>query len=458
MGERVYTISTRLETKSGLAGYLDKFSTEYGKLRRKMFYDINKGVLKTQTLSTYISGFMLRNGILKRTANSIRYDIMGKTKALLALKKTQLKELKYCIKNKEQRLNELRKVITELKPKVRDNKATEKQLQKYRNARISHYYLCNKINFMYQKLEKLQNDIAENCVQICFGGKKLYKKQYNLKENGYKTHKSWYKHFVKERDGYVYYVGSTGESCGNQIVQLYYDKQSDTYMLKMRKEKAFCTSNREQDKYIIVNGLQFKYMSAELQDVLENNKALTYTFVRKRCSWYMLVSFSKAVEETTRYNNGVIGLDYNVGFIQAVETNSTGNMVDISRYDLQYHGTGNKAKTEIETVVSRIVKGAQSVGKDIVIEELDFRKKKAERKYGKRCAGYNRMLHTFDYSRYSEKLRNSCNKYGVHCITVSAVDTTKIGYKRYGESRKLNRHQAAAYVIGRRGQGYVDAV
>ena len=39
---------------------------------------------------------------------------------------------------------------------------------------------------------------------------------------------------------------------------------------------------------------------------------------------------------------------------------------------------------------------------------------------------------------------------------VKAYHTSKIGKKKYCEKKKLNVHQAASYVIARRGQGFRD--
>lgn len=111
--------------------------------------------------------------------------------------------------------------------------------------------------------------------------------------------------------------------------------------------------------------------------------------------------------------------------------------------------------SEIKEKISRIVKMASSKKKDIVIEDLDFKKKKA--KQNKReNAGYNRMLHLFDYHRYAFWLENLCIKYGVRLTKVNPAYTSVIGKKKYSNSRKLTVHRAAAFVIARRGQRFCD--
>ena len=151
-------------------------------------------------------------------------------------------------------------------------------------------------------------------------------------------------------------------------------------------------------------------------------------------------------------------MDYNDGFIQLSETDKSGNLIHLQKYDLKFHGCGNKAKTEIEQTLHTITKYAVKVGKDIVIEDLDFKKTKskqfkAESEKGK---DYNRMLHRFDYSRYKQKLKDITVNQKVFLALVSPRNTSKIGKQKYSNLKKLTIHQAASYVIARRYQGFND--
>ena len=46
--------------------------------------------------------------------------------------------------------------------------------------------------------------------------------------------------------------------------------------------------------------------------------------------------------------------------------------------------------------------------------------------------------------------------YGVMLKMVNPAYTSKIGKQKYSKARKLTVHNAAAYVIARRGQGFED--
>ena len=55
-----------------------------------------------------------------------------------------------------------------------------------------------------------------------------------------------------------------------------------------------------------------------------------------------------------------------------------------------------------------------------------------------------------------DTMKNTCHRMHICLTMVKAYDTSKIGKKKYCEKKKLNVHQAASYVIARRGQGFFD--
>lgn len=297
----------------------------------------------------------------------------------------------------------------------------------------------------------------------------MFSKQYRLKENGFKSHIGWYNAFVKNRDKNILYVGSSNETYGNQMFQMTYDSNTDKFNVKVRKEDKYCKDTN--DKYVTLDNIDFGYRKEELKSIIKayDDKAdiripLTYRFHREKNKWYLQVIFSveydSDYESRTTNKFGTIGLDYNDGFIEFTETDESGNPVKQQRYDLNYHGTGNKAKTEIQQVVSRIVTYAEQHCKDIVIENLNFKRTKAlqEKSTKFRNKNYNRMLHKFDYGRYKDTLSNTCFNHRVHLQIVNPKNTSKVGKEKYSDSRKMTIHQAASLVIARKGQGFDDTL
>ena len=118
-------------------------------------------------------------------------------------------------------------------------------------------------------------------------------------------------------------------------------------------------------------------------------------------------------------------------------------------------GGGNKAKSELSERLSKIIREARKKDKGIAIEKLKFVKKKAQQvKKGNKQ--YNKMLHLLDTKRYSQLCKDLSASYGVMLKEVNPVYTSKIGEQKYVKQKKLNKHNAAAYVIARRAQGFKD--
>ncbi len=61
----------------------------------------------------------------------------------------------------------------------------------------------------------------------------------------------------------------------------------------------------------------------------------------------------------------------------------------------------------------------------------------------------NRIVHTLDYRRYKETLERVSKKEGIKITFIPPYNTSINGLEKFGESKKLNRHQAAAYYISR---------
>ena len=376
------------------------------------------------------------------------------------MKKTEVQQLERKIERNEAKVKQLETDINQLKPKITNNQATKPELEKYRAKKQSLYFQKNKLNQRKQQKQNLTYQIKHHQISLGFGGKSYIRKQYFLRENQYNSHLDWYKDYRTQRDKNVYYLGSNNETQGNQMFQMTYNKHTADFTIQVRKDFGY----EKEEKYIVDN-VNFKYQKEILKQICmayeqnERPSALSYRVHREGEKWYLQVIFTIEYRDyETTSANGVLGLDYNDGFIEMSETDDKGNLMGLYHYDLRYHGTGNKAKTEIEQVISQIVTKAKAKGKSIVIENLDFKQTKARQTKAKSQKGknYNRMLHKFDYSRYQMVLENGSHRKKVEVIKVNPKNTSKIGKQKYSERMKLSVHQAASYVIARRGQGYQD--
>ncbi len=447
--ERKVTIQTRIPLSSELKVYLTDYITFYNRVQRRVFHDFQHGIPNEMGMSKYITYICNAYGMLKRSVNSIRYDVQGRIRAYQELKKTELHQLEWKVQSVRKKLNKLESEVNRKKPLVACNLLDESGLQKYRCQKQSLYYQKNRLNRLKQRMQVLQKQIKGKTISLCFGTKKLFDVQNRLSENGYKSHEKWLHDFQKRRDSGIFFLGAGEESCGNQLLQL--QECGNGFQIKLSKDKPF----RNGMKHIMISDIKFSYMGDELAYAIQNHQPITYRILRKGLKWYLQAMFSVETDICTDSGQGVIGIDYNDGFMEVVETNHSGNMVHGGHVCLDYHGTGNRAKSEIKEKLSKVIRDARDKEKNIVVEDLDFRKKKAGQRKGE-GKGYNRMLHLFDYHRYLFWLENLCKKYGVRLVKVNPAYTSKIGKQKYSDSRKLTVHRAAAFVIARRGQGYND--
>ncbi len=456
---KTFTIETRLNQRDNaeIIEYAKEYNVLYGKMLRFAWHRYNNGGTFNMKKSEFNTLLQRTFGISKRLANSVISEIEGLYKALYQLKWYEYGQLKGKIAKKRKKVENLSKKVYAIREKAKKDEFTKSSLWYYRKLKADIFYAHQKINRMEQKRKNLLKEIQSKDLHICFGSKKLFYAQFNLKENNLTSHKVWLKHFRQARDNRSLYIGSKDEHRCNQILQL-------TPMVNAGKGNSFAIQLRKNTKAReYVRGFcTFKYMDGILANsLIKNDHGVTYRIVfrRRKCYLQAMVTLDKDDQNCkTRNSYGTIGLDYNDGFIELAETNETGNLVHLEHFDLKFHGTGNSATSEIRNVASRIVNYALLTGKDIVIEDLDFRKTKSETDKAKSEDGkeYNKMIHTFDYSRYKKSFERCCFRCDVNLIEVNPAYTSKIAKQKYCDKKKLVIHQGASFVIARKGQGYVD--
>ena len=456
---KVFTIETRLNQKdnSDIIEYAKEYAILYGKMIRFTWHRIKNGGQFPMKKSEFNTLLQKTFGVNKRVANSVIYEVIGVYKALYQLKWTEFFQLKEKISKKYKKYEKLQQKVYVLKEKAKSNSLYQKQLPYYRKLKANLFHAKQQINRMKRSLKNILVVLNSRKLEICFGSKKLFLSQYHLAENHMTSHKVWYEVFCERRDNRVLYIGSKDERRGNLLVQLVpmvNVGKGNSYTIQIRKN----TKARE----YIRGTCTFKHMGGQLAKlIIDKTHGITYRikFRGKKCYLQAMIKIDRNSSDcATRSTYGTIGLDYNDGFIEMAETNETGNLVKLKHIDLKYHGTGKKAESEIRQVVSDIVNYAISVGKDIVIEDLDFKKTKAETEKTKSDRGksYNKMIHLFDYSRYKMTFKNCCYLRNVNLIKINPAYTSKIAGQKYCNQRKLVIHQGASFVIARRGQGYVD--
>ena len=261
--------------------------------------------------------------------------------------------------------------------------------------------------------------------------------------NGLKPHLTFgTKHFLKtnkqkfftKRDNQVIYIGDKDDTCGNQQFQVQFNSKYNRFDYKLRLDNKWVSSS---NKYIL------KTLSEK------KSNPLSYRILKRKRTLYLQIMYRRETNDITRNNHGVLGVDFNKGFISVSEIDSGGDLKSLNRYNYLHKGKATKTKTSMLELVAKLVTQAVSVGKDIIIEDLVSldSNKKQEKITSK---DYNRMINSLKFGLFKRCLLSKATKEGVTIHSVNPYNTSKIARKSYTNRMKLNVHDAASYVIARR--------
>lgn len=281
------------------------------------------------------------------------------------------------------------------------------------------------------KLIQLKNNGSKPMLTL--GTKKL------LKSNKLK--------FLEKRDNQIVYVGSKEETAGNQQFQISYDKKCNKFTYKLRLENEYIKDSKYISGRFV---LKDKFAKKEILKTLNNPKSspLSFRIIKKNNALYLHIMYRIVADLKTRSSKGVLGVDFNKGFITISEIDEKGKLLNCDRVNYIHKGKVGVTKNSMQHLVKDLIDLAVKSGKDIVIEDLKSLNKnkgeKTERKY------YNRMINTLKFGSFRDFLQVKCDKCGVTLVTVNPYNTSKIAKDKYCYDMKLNIHSGASYVIARR--------
>ena len=424
-----------------LIEYMEASRRDYGEALRAAFYAVKRGGINKSKYNTYLQH---KYGITKRTADSIIFDAQGRFNALKELKEYEKKQL-------ERKIKHLESVVISKLVERREKNSTKLQngvfvsLVQQRNLRLRVVSKKAKLNRLKQKLSALRYQLETGRLKLCFGTKRLLKKDR--------------KKFVEQRDSQMTFIGARAESSCNQVLQLTYNRRSNQFLIRLRKDFGGYKSAKGDDRYVY-GKVYFNHHKGQLVSILRSKASpLSYRIVKRKGRYYLYCTFEFQVGNegiVTRSSYGTIGLDFNKGFVTLSETNQYGHLVKTEFMSYRFKA-GNKTKADLQGVANHVVRLALQTGKDVCIENLDFRitKSKIEAKIGKK---YNEMLHSLAYREFSDVIESATYRNGVGLIKVNPAWTSWLAERIYCKPMKLNIHTGASYVIARSGQGYKDAV
>ena len=412
------------DNNKNLIAYFEDSRTFYAQIMRKTFYIVKNDKNFNKNKSRHNSYLQNKYEILKRTANSIISDAQGRLNVLKAVRKMEKQQ-------------------AERKIKALENKILTLDSKKIGNWKVRRQLVAKKakLNKLKQYLDNLAYQIETGHYKLCFGTKKLLQTDYDA--------------FVNQRDSQMSFVGGKDETSGNQLLQLTY--KNGQFDVKLRKD--FGGFKDSDDKYVY-GRVHFNYGKKIIKNILKNgNSPLSFKIIKKNGRYYLYCTFEIQAELEqfqTSTENGTIGLDFNKGFVTLAETNKYGHLVRTQFLPYRFKA-GNKTKNDLEQIANHVKTLAARVGKNICIENLNFKTTKAKI-VSKTNKKYNDMLNSLAYREFVNTIERVTYKGLVYVKLVNPAWTSWLAKQLYCEPMKLNGHVGAAYVIARRGQGFKDSV
>ena len=381
-------------------------------MERSLFADLQKGKEINQLKRDYIKTFE----VTARQFNACRISLQGKIESIKQICLQQRQTLKEKIASLSQKI-----------PKIKND------LVRHQKQR--------KLGICQNKLDGLNTEKGS----LCFGSRKLFHAQFHVKKSGYASFKEWKEAWQDARNSEFLIIGSKDETTGNQSCLLL--QQEGKLCLKLRLPNKL---TKTYGKYATICIDSLSYGRKELEKALLAKTALTYRFKKEQKKWTVFISFAQEpVPLITSSMLGAIGIDLNVNHVAAVEIDAKGNPLRKKRFSLTTYGkTKDQAKALIGDVSKQLIAFAKEKKKPIVLEKLDFTKKKQSLKeISKKQA---RMLSSFHYKEFLSHVQAKAFREGVEVLFVNPAMSSIIGKIKFSKRYGLTVHQAAALCIARR--------
>ena len=280
---------------------LDAYADLYSLVQRKLFADVAAG----RSAASLKSAYLKRHGIPARMFNGVRVSLDGKSASVREQQKLRLGDLQRRISRAEQQVADA----------AEHGRLDQVHQKKRRLANLRH------------RLSALEADIAAGRVRLCFGSKRLWRKQHDLEANGYGSHEEWLRDWRDARSNEFFVLGSRDETAGCQLCVA---TVADDGTLTLRLRMPNCLAGQH-DKYVVIEGVWFAYGHEQVLAALKSNadyaayrhehgekrtratglgQAISYRFKRDEKGWRVFVTTNKmGVPVVTDQRRGAIGVD-----------------------------------------------------------------------------------------------------------------------------------------------------
>ena len=232
-----YGCRNRESGDAALAAYAELYS----RVQRKLFADVAAGRPAVSLKSAYLE----RYGIPARMFNGIRVSLDGKVASVREQQKL--------------RGDDLRRRISRAERQISDASEDGRWQQVHQKRR--------RLGNLKSRVAALEDDMAAGRVRLCFGSKRLWRKQHDLEANGYGSHEEWLRDWRDARSGEFFVMGSRDETGGCQLCVA---TIADDGTLTLRLRMPDCLAE-QLGKYLVIERVKFAYGHEQMLAALEAN-------------------------------------------------------------------------------------------------------------------------------------------------------------------------------------------
>ena len=230
------TYQTRIE---GNDEALSAYAALYGRVQRRLFAEVSSGrsaasrSAASRSAASMKRGCVREYGIPARMFNAVRVSLERKVSGARESQLLHAETLKGLVRRAGRELASAGK----------------------KGDRRRVYQKTRRLDNLRSRLAGVEADAAAGLVRLCFGGRKLWRGQYNLEANGYGSHEEWLAGWRDARDGEFFVLGSRDETGGCQLcVAGIVGDGSLTLRLRMPD----CLAGQH-GKYLVIEGVKFAY-------------------------------------------------------------------------------------------------------------------------------------------------------------------------------------------------------
>ena len=443
--------SVGIEAKIEYTPALESLGFYYESWRRTALNWLQQGLTESEVEKRLQKYF----GLQWAWADSIATEAAQIFDQLTTAKKLHIAQIKQIttakIKRAKQILKTLEKTIKQpFKTKTERNK-TELEIKGLKSK-------IEKIISLQKQLKQLENTKR---LKICFGSRKLLNAQYHLEENNYKSHSDWLQDWQKKRSGRFYCIGKSQAGGGTMIKAYPLDDQGKYKLIIQIPRPLQSNFGKTIELKFELNDRENRYRKSDFNYALSTGKPITTQVFRrehKNDQWYVhFTTYVQFVPLVHTIKNGCLGLDFNKDSISETYIKPDGNIGNCQEFPFKWKGlTTGQRQALMRDIVKEIVSIAEYYKCAIVIESLDFSKKKAS--MSEESSLYNEMLSNLSTDLFRTTLESRCQRYGVELIKVNPAFTSVIGMIKFMAKYGLNSGTSAAMVIARRAMNLSEKI